>query len=296
MIALVLACIGLAGAVEVPAFGVRLDLPTTAQSIGASTTTLLWQDSADGTTWSVERRGDGSGAALPVTLTAAAQMIAGAMGATRADVPVPTRIGGVDAVRLRFDVPGRVASAWVFLHDGYLYAVTILGTPTALPARADHVVRTTSLAPARVSTRAPLTLAELGIALPGAADLPVGTITGPLPAVALLDAPARAGLILARMPSATAAYAHQDAAGIAAALAREGCAGATPRRVRFAGREAWSAACTRTGEGATANPERVTIVQSGDDTWLVRAITDPAHAGALDAWAARRLDGARLLR
>ncbi|MEN9787084.1 MAG: hypothetical protein RLZZ299_2348 [Pseudomonadota bacterium] len=296
MITLALACVGLAAAVEVPAFGVRLDLPTRAESAGASSTSLLWRDSADGTTWSVERRGDGSGAALPVSLSAAAQMIANAMGASRVEPAVPARFGGVDAVRVRFDASGRAACAWVFLHDGYLYAVTVLASPAALDARADHVARTSTLAPAQVHARAPLTLAELGIALPGAADLPIGTIAGPIPAVALLDAPARAGLILARLPRATAAYAGKDAEGIAAALSSEGCAGAVPRRVRFAGHDAWSADCSRTGEGAAANPERVLVVENGDDTWLVRAITDAAHAGALDAWAARRLDGARLLR
>ena len=286
-------------ALEATAFDVHLDLPNTAQVVSSASTsdgTRAWTDPGDGTVWTVERRGDGSGKPLPTTLQEAASMMANAFGDTTPGVPKLTRVGGAEAATVTFDVPPRAGQSWVFLHGGYLYAVSVMAPRTALGVRADHLARTTTLTPSTVRSHSAITLAQLGLDLPGAADLAAGTITGPIAAMALLDPPARAGLIVARMPSATSAYAGTDATKIGEALSREGCAGAAPRASTFGGLPAWEARCSRADGHGTNNLERIVIVTKGADTYLIRAITDPLHANQLDAWTDRRLGGARVVR
>ena len=294
MSALLLALLARAWAVPVDALGITLDIPATAQPSGSSGSTAVWRDPSDGTVWSVERRGDGTGAALPITLAQAARMVPDAMGAGWTDAPVATRLGGVEAMRIRYGVGVREARTWALLSNGYLYAVTIVAPSESLESRAAHLLATARVPVGTVMTKAPLDLTQLGLALPGAADLPVATIAGAVPAVAMLDAPARAGLILARLPAATSAFAGKDAPGVAGVLTREGCTGVQAKPTTFGGVAATEARCTRAdGKGGT-NVERVLVVQKGAAVWVLRATTDSERADTLDAWAERRLAGGRV--
>jgi len=284
-------------AVSVTAFDLTLDLPSTAQPAGQSTSSLLWTDQGDGTVWAVERRGDGAGGALPMALTDAARMIPDAFGAAGAQMPAVVRLAGLEAAQVRFALSDRDAQGWVFAAGGYLYAVTIL-VPTggALTDHAEHLARTLRAPSDAGGLVAPITLAELGLELPGAADLPVGTIAGAVPAIALLDAPARMGLILARLPASSAAFSGKDASGIGRVLSAEGCQTVATRSVTFAGKAAFRATCQRSDGTGQVNVERVYVVPSGNDVYVIRAVTAREREGQLDAWAERRLAGSRIVR
>ncbi len=289
--------VGAANAAPVTAFDLTLDLPSTAQPAGDSPSTKLWTDPGDGTVWAVERRGDGTGGALPVALTEAATMVPNAFGALSVQAPTLVKVAGLDAARVGFTLADRDATGWVFLSGGYLYGVTVL-VPRggALAAHADHLARTLK-APANTGgIVAPLTLAELGLELPGAADLRAATIAGAVPAVAMLDAPARMGLILARLPAATSAFTGKDATGVGRVLSAEGCKDVASGGATFAGKPAVRATCRRADGKGEENVERIWIVTSGDAVYVIRAVTALSRAAGLEAWAERRLGGAQIVR
>ncbi len=294
MIALLLAGTLAAMAQPVITLGLTLDLPKSAVAQGDNDRTMVWHDDGSDVTWSVERRGDGSGNALPITLGQAARMVPDAMGARWTDAPAPTRIDGAEAATLRFGTGDKEARTWTFLAGGYLYAVTVIGAPGAIEAQAAHLAATLRAPHTNVPARAPLDLAQLGLALPGAADLGVATIAGAVPAVAMLDAKARAGLILARLPAASSAFAKKDPAGVAKVLEGEGCRGVVATSATFGGLPATQASCTRGDGKGGENIERVVVVQRGASVWVLRAVTDTERAASLDAWADARFAGARL--
>lgn len=284
-------------AAPVTAFALTLDLPSTAQSAGDSPSTRLWTDAGDGTVWAVERRGDGTGGALPGPLTDLARMVPDAFGAQSVQPATLVKVSGLDAAQVRFTLPDRDAQGWVFTSGGYLYAVTVL-VPRggALAEHSEHLLRTLRAPADAGGLVAPLTLAELGLELPGAADLPVGTIAGAVPAVALLDVPARMGLILARLPASTSAFAAKDASGVGRVLSAEGCQTVATRSITFAGLPAFRATCTRPDGKGQTNVERVYVLTAGNDVYVIRAVTARERESQLDAWAERRLAGARVVR